>query len=204
MVLKWIWEFQSKLWRLKVASIPGGKTIYLIINQWNCSLNEIPTNSQPFVAFEILGSWIVKCCCSVAQSCQTLCDPMDCSTPSFPVLHYLPEFAQTHVHWVGDSIQPSYPLSSPSPPALNLSQHQGLSQWVGSASGGQSIGASASVFLMNIQGWFLLGLTGFISLLSKGLSRVFSSTKVWRHQFFGTKPFLLSSSHISTWLVEKP
>ena len=73
-------------------------------------------------------------------------------------------------------------------------------------SGGQSIGtsASASVLPMNIQAWFLLGLTGWISFLSKGLSRVFSSTTVWRHQFFGTQPFLLSSSHIYTWLLEKP
>ena len=60
------------------------------------------------------------------------CDLMECSTPGFPVLHHLPEFAQTHVHWVGDAIQLSHPLSSPSPPALNLSQHQGLFQWVGS------------------------------------------------------------------------
>ena len=73
------------------------------------------------------------CCCSVAQSCQTLCDPMQCSTPGFPVLQYLPEFAQTLVHWVGDGTQPCHPLSSPSPPALNLSQHQGLVQWVGSS-----------------------------------------------------------------------
>ena len=65
-------------------------------------------------------------CCSVAQSCPTLCDPMDCSTSGFPVLHHLLEFAQTHVHWVSDAIQPSHPLSSPSL-ALNLSQHQGLS-----------------------------------------------------------------------------
>ena len=56
--------------------------------------------------------------------------PVDCSTPGFPVLHYLPEFVQTHVHWVGDAIQPSHPLSSPSPPALSFSQHQGLFQWV--------------------------------------------------------------------------
>ena len=62
----------------------------------------------------------------------TLCNSMDCSTPGFPVLHYLVEFAQTHVHWVDDAIQPSHPLSSPSPPAFNLSQHQGLFQWVGS------------------------------------------------------------------------
>ena len=63
---------------------------------------------------------------SVAQSCLTLCDPMDCSTPHFPVHHRLLELTQTHVHRVGDAIQPSHPLSSPSPPAFNLSQHQGL------------------------------------------------------------------------------
>ena len=61
-----------------------------------------------------------------------LCDPVDCSTPVFPGLHRLPELAQTHVHWVGDAIQPSHPLSSPSPPALNVSQHQDLLQWVNS------------------------------------------------------------------------
>ena len=71
--------------------------------------------------------------CSVTQSCLTLCDPMDCSTPSFPVLHHLPEFAKIHVHRVGDAIQPSHPLSSPSPPAFNLSQHQGLFKWVSSS-----------------------------------------------------------------------
>ena len=66
------------------------------------------------------------CCYSVARLSLTLCDPMNCS---MPVLHHLPEFVQTHVHWVGDAIQPSHPLSSPSPPALNLSQHQGLFKW---------------------------------------------------------------------------
>ena len=70
---------------------------------------------------------------SVAQLCLTLCDPMDCSMPGFPVHHQLPEFTQTHVHWVGDAIQPSHPLSSPSPPSLNLSQHQGLFKWVSSS-----------------------------------------------------------------------
>ena len=69
-------------------------------------------------------------CGSVAKSCLTLCDPMDCSTPGFPVLHYLPEFVQTHVHWFGDTMQPSHLLSSPSPFAFNLSQHQGLFQWI--------------------------------------------------------------------------
>ena len=70
---------------------------------------------------------------SDTQSCRILCDPMDCSTPGLPVYHQLPEFTQTHDHRVGDAIQPSHPLSSPSPPALNLSQHQGLFQWVSSS-----------------------------------------------------------------------
>ena len=69
---------------------------------------------------------------SVTQSCPTLCNPMDCGTPGFPVHHQLPDLAQTHAHWVGDAIQPSHPLSSPPPPAFNLSQHQGLFQWVSS------------------------------------------------------------------------
>ena len=68
---------------------------------------------------------------SVAQLCLTICDPMDCSTRGFPVIHPLPELTQTHVHWVGDAIQPSHSLSSPSP-AFSLSQHQGLFQWVSS------------------------------------------------------------------------
>ena len=67
-------------------------------------------------------------CCSVTQSCPNLCDPMDCSTSGFPALHYLPELAQTHVHWISDATQPSHPLPSPSPSALNLSQHHGLFQ----------------------------------------------------------------------------
>ena len=103
---------------------------------------------------------------------------MDCSTPGFPVLHYLPEFAQTHVHWVGDAIQPSHSLLPPSPPVFNLSQHQGLSQVVGSLyKMAEQLGASASasVLPVNFQGWFPLGLTSLISLLSKWLWRVFSN-----------------------------
>ena len=69
----------------------------------------------------------------VAQSCLTLCDPMDCSMPGLPVHHQLPEFTQTHVHWASDAIQPSHPLLSPSPPTFNLSQHQGLFKWVSSS-----------------------------------------------------------------------
>ena len=70
---------------------------------------------------------------SVTQSCPALCDPMDHSTPGFPIHHQLLELAQTHVHWVSDAIQPSHPLSSPSPPAFNLSQHQSLFQWISSS-----------------------------------------------------------------------
>ena len=87
-----------------------------------------------------------------------------------PVLYHLSEFVQTHVHWVGDAIQPSHPPSPPSP-SLTLSQHQGLFQWVSTLSGSQSIvaSASASVLPVNIQGWLPLGWTSLISLKSKGL-----------------------------------
>ena len=107
----------------------------------------------------------------VTQSCPTLRNPMDCSTPGFPVHHQLPELAETHIHRTGDAIQPSHPLSSPSP-AFNISQQQCLFQFF--ASGGQNIGASASasVLPMNIQDWFPLGLTGLISLQSKGLKNL--------------------------------
>ena len=98
----------------------------------------------------------------------------------------------------------SNPLPSPFPFAFNLSQHQRLFQWAWLfASGGQSIGVSTSVLPMNIQGWFPLGLTGLI-LLSKGLSRVFSSTTIWKHQLFNAQPSFWSNSHIPTWLLEKP
>ena len=102
---------------------------------------------------------------SVAQSCPTVCDPMNRSTPGLPVHHQLPEFTQTHVHRVGDAIQPSHPLSSPSPSAPNPSQHQSLFQSQLFTSGGQSIrvSASASVLPMNTQDWSPLGWTDWIS-----------------------------------------
>ena len=117
-----------------------------------------------------------------------------CSTPGLPVRHQLPELTQTHVHWVGDAIQPSHPLSFPSPPAFNFSQHRGLFKRVSSSHqvARQSTGASAStsVLPMNIQDWFPLEWTGWISLQSKGLSRVFSNTRVQKHQFFSAQPWL--------------
>ena len=143
---------------------------------------------------------------SVAQSCPTLCDPMNHSTPGIPVHHQFPEFTQTHVHWVGDSIQPSHPLSSPSPPAPNPSQHQGLFQSQLFTWGSQSVGisVSASVLPMNTQDWSPLGWTGWISLQSKGFSRIFSNTTVQKHQFFSAQLSSQSNSHIHTWPLEKP
>ena len=101
-------------------------------------------------------------------------------------------------HWVSDAIQPSSCLLPLSLPALNLSQHQGLPVSQFFTSGGQRIGASASasVLPMNIQGWFPFGLTGLISLKSKGLSRVSSSITIWKHQIFGTQPCLWFNSHM--------
>ena len=117
------------------------RDVYLIVNQKAllqslqsrqfcskkclCSVSVTPLNlgeAHPLMKI----NFDFHCCCSVAQSCLTLCDPIDCSTPCLPVHHQLSEFTQTHVHGVADAIQPSYPLSSPSPPAFNLSQHQGL------------------------------------------------------------------------------
>ena len=111
-----------------------------------------------------------------------LCDPMDCSIQGFPVLHFLPEFPQTHIHWVSDAIQPSHPLSPTSPSALSLSHIRVFSKE--SALGIRSPKfwsfSFRSVLSVNIQGWFPLGLTGVI-LLSRELSRVFSSITVQRH-----------------------
>ena len=139
-------------------------------------------------------------------SCVPLCDSLHCSMPGFPVLHSLSECAQTHVHCVSGAIQPSYLLSSPSPPAFNIFQHQSCfpMSWL-FPSGDQCIraSASASVLPMNIQDGFPLGLSGLISLQSKGLSRVFSNTIVQKHQLFSIQPSFWSKCHIHIWLQEK-
>ena len=126
---------------------------------------------------------------SVTQSCPTLCDPMNRSTPGLPVHHQLPEFTQTHVHQDNDAIQPSHPLSSPSPPAPNPSQHQDLSKepdrrmrWPKYWSFSFNISPSnENPGLISFK-WI-----GWVSLQSKGLSRVFSNTTVQKHQFFGSQ-----------------
>ena len=144
------------------------------------------------------------CSCSVGKSSLTLCDPMDCSTPGFPVLHYL---------WVCSN---SCPLKSVMPfnhlilchPFSSCPQTfpaSGSFQMRHFSSGGQSIGVSTStsVLPMSIQDWFPLELADLI-LQSKGLSRVFSNTTVEKHQFFSTQLSFWSNSHIHTWLLETP
>ena len=155
----------------------------------------------------MIYSWKISVCSDqFSRSVMTNSfDTMDCSMPGFPVHHQLPEFTLTRPLslWchptISSSVIPfshlqSFPASGPFP----------VSQFF--TSGGQSIeaSASASVLPMNIQDWLPLGLTGLISLQSKGLSRVFSSTTVWKHQLFGAQLSLWSNSHIHIWLLEKP
>ena len=165
---------------------------------------------QPTPGFwprEFLGlhsNLYLLCQVSSAQSCPALCNPMDCSTPGFPVHHQVPELAQTHAHWVCDAMQPSHSLLSPSPPTVNLSQLQGLSkEWALHIRWPKfGVSGSASVLPMNIQDRSSLGLTGLI-LQSRGISRVFSNITVQKHQFFGAQLSLWSNSYIHTWLLEK-
>ena len=146
---------------------------------------------------------------SVTQSCPTLCNPMNRSMPGLRVHQQLPEFTQTHVHQVSDVIQPSHPLSSPSPPAPNPSQHQSLFQWV------NSLHEVAKVLEFQLQhrsfqrnpraDLLQNGLVGSPCWrVSKGLSRVFPNITVQKHQFFSAQPSSQSNSHIHTWPQEKP
>ena len=145
-----------------------------------------------------ISSYIL-CCCSATKSSLTLWNPMNCSMPSFPVLHYFQEFAQTDVHWVSDATQPSNPVTPFSCPQSFPASGSFPVSWL-FTSGCQSIGASpsASFLLMKIQSWFPLALTGLISLQSKELSRVFSSTTLWKHKFFSTQPSLMGFKNFPT------
>ena len=145
--------------------------------------------------------WILSHFSSVQFSLSVMSNslwPIDCSTPGLPAHHQLPEFTQTHVHWVGDAIQPSHPLSSPSPPApksLPASGSFPMSQlftW-----GGQSTGVSAlaSVPPLNTQDWSPLGWTGWIFLQSKRLSRVFSNTTLSHSYRLVIRPFQLTMTY---------
>ena len=143
-------------------------------------------------------------------------DSAEAGPRHFPVLHYLLKFTQTHVHWVNDAIQPSHPLS-PASPAFNLSQHQGLFQWVSSSHQVAKVlrvSASASVLPMNIQDWFSLGLSGWISLQSKSLLQHHTSkaSVLWCSAFFIVQlshPYMITGKTIaltrwtSDWFIRK-
>ena len=157
------------------------KLISILLTKIRCEIS----NLSVYFANFIVCYW-----CSVAQSCPALCDPMDSSMPGFPVLQHLPEFVQTHVHWVDDAIQPSHPLSPSSPLVLNLSQNQGLFQWVGSShqlAKDWSFSISPSD---DYSGLISFRIYWFDLLAVQGTLRVFSSTTGWKQQFFGAQPSL--------------
>ena len=145
-----------------------------------------------FLELKIRISQFENLISSVTQSCPSLCNPMDCNMPGFPVHHQLPELVHTHVHQVSDAIQPSHSLSSSSLPTFSLSQHQGLfpvSQFF--ASGGQSIGVSASASVSpsnEYSGLISFRMDWFKLFAIQGtLSIVFSNTTVQKHQFFSSQ-----------------
>ena len=164
---------------LVLPSLGTGMSIDLYQSCGHCgSLPDLPAYwKQHFDGIILKG---LNCCSLVTQSCPTLCNPMGWSTPGFPALHQLPELAPTHVHWVSDAIQPSHPLSSPYPPAFNLSQRQGLFQWVLSSH------QVAKVLELQLQHQSFQWISGLISfrmdwfdlLAVQGTLRVFSNTSV--------------------------
>jgi len=153
-----------------------------------------------------LGHELLYCFCLLTQSCPTLCNPMDCSVPGFLVLHHLPELSHTYVLWVSDAIQPSHPLSSPSPPAFSLSSIRVFSN----ESALHYLVAEVFCFSFSIShsdeysGLISFRIDWFDLLALQGTLKSLFQYTVWRHQLFGAQPFLSSSSHIYTWLLEKP
>ena len=119
--------FWSKIFLERIGLVLESRSIFYIF------IKDLFRHCFNFLLIRIIYTCFTIQFSSLAQSCPTLCDPMNHSTPGLPVHHPLPEVTQTHGHWVGDAIQPSHPLSSPFPPAPNPSQHQGLFQWVNSS-----------------------------------------------------------------------
>ena len=149
---------------------------------------------------------ILGYCCSFTQSCLNLCDPIDCSTPGLPVHHHLLELAQTHVHWVGDGIQLSHPLSSRFPPTFNLPQHQGLFKWVSSS---HQVAKVVEFQLQHQSFQWILGLISFRMdwldhLAIQGALKSLLQHHSSKHHFFSTQLSLWSNSHIYTRLLKKP
>ena len=162
------------------TSMMDGSTFWKLINMYFCEL---------YILLCVL------CCCSDTKLCLTLCNPINCSMPGFPVLRCFLEFAQMHVHLTDDAIQPSHTFSS-CPQSFSASGSFPMS-WLFTSDKELELQLQYQYFQ-----WIFsvdpLGLTGLIFLLSKGFSRVFSSTTIWKHQFFSAQPSLLSNSHICT------
>ena len=176
------------LWLSGVYSMDVRQVQHFKINQCNPPIERQKKNHKILSMDDKINLLSVQFS-SVTQSCPTLCDPMNCSTPGLPVRHQLPEFTQTHVHqsrWCHPAISSSVVPFSFCLQSLPASESFPMSQLF--AWGGQSTGVSAltSFLPKKSQGWSPSGWTGWISLQSKGLSRVFSNTTVQKHQFFGT------------------
>ena len=214
------WSFHASLFVPRTTLKKKKKYLFIWLGL-SCSMWDLSSLTRDWARVPCTGRWIGKHWatrevplesffisprCSAAKLCLIICDPMDLSMPVFSIFHYLPEFAQTHAHWIGDAIQPFHPQPPTSPCSQSFPASGSFPVSRLFASHGQSIRASVSapVLLMNIQDWFPLGLTGLIFFLSKELSRVFSNTTVRKHQFFGTQPSVWSNCHICTWLLEKP
>ena len=165
-----------------------GPTIFLFINTLltgDILMPQMLVTANPCVKLgKLIFFFFLVQFSSVPQLCATFCDLMGCSMPGFPVHHQLPEFALTHVHWAGDAIQPSHPLSSPSPPAFNLSQHHGLFRWVSSSH------QVAQVLEFQLQHQSFQWLFNFVSVLSVQQSDSITHTHIQPYTFF-FKFFLL-------------
>ena len=180
---------------------------YLEIPEEYCSVTVLWSEHASCPSIDSTCAFQTTSCCSVAKSCLTLFEPMDCRMPGFPVLHYPPGICWNSCPlswWCHPIISFSAGPFSSCLQSFSASGSFTMSQFF--TSGGQSIGvsASASVLLMNIQGWFPLGLTGWIFSQSMGLSRPISNTTVQKHHFFSAQLCLWPDSHIHTWLLEKP
>ena len=162
------------------TSMMDGSTFWKLINMYFCEL---------YILLCVL------CCCSDTKLCLTLCNPINCSMPGYSVLHCFLEFAQIRVHLTDDAIQPSHTFSS-CPQSFSASGSFPMS-WLFTSDKELELQLQYQYFQ-----WIFsvdpLGLTGLIFLLSKGFSRVFSSTTIWKHQFFSAQPSLLSNSHVCT------
>ena len=164
----------------------------ILMNSFN--LNYYLLKGHPTSKYIGILVQYMSCCCSVSQSRLTLCHPRDCSILGFPIFYHLLEFAQTHVNWVDDAIQPSHPVLSPFS-AFNLSQHQGLFEWVGSL---HQVAKVLELQHQSFQRMFRVDCLYDwpISFPCCPRDSQESSSTIRKHQFFGTQPSLWSNSHI--------